>query len=1695
MPSVSIVVNMRGTGAMDVKVSGRRSVLVSGNRQCLHQMHSGYLRVIVIWFLVATLARMSCAQVWGDVVFNGQNLDAIPALQLTAQRLQSRTEDEMVAVVSFRRAATAAQIADLARGGGSVIGYLPQHSYLVRGAPKHLAKFVGARDVVRLAELPPAAKFEPALEQRRLGMAPDAKIDIVILSVTAEPSNRLRLRGRATVKKSRRTPMGWFETRASVEAATLDDVSKMWSVFRIEDEPKYELHGERAAQTAAGNVVAGAVAPIGPGYAAWLAGKGLTGGSGLTIQVQDDGLDQGISTNAPGTAHPDLLGRIVGIFNATSDPLGDSADGHGQINAGIIAGNASVSATDGDGYRLGQGMAPQANVYATKIFRNGGAFNIGLETFSTLAKRAQDVGVRYSNNSWGSNSAGAYTTDSAEFDFLTRDADPFEPGNQPITYFFSAGNAGAGASTLGSPATAKNVIAVGAAENSDADGFDGCGVGPSGADNWRDIINFSSRGPTQDGRLGPTIVAVGTHVQGAASTHAAFNGSGVCDKYWPFGQTMYARSSGTSHSAPVAAGAALVVHEFFATQLSTLGHTSDPSPALMRAVLANTATDMVGGDDGAGGVIAHAPNTTQGWGNVNVGTLLDMKPNLFSVDQTEVLSSSGQSREFRLLPVVPGKPLKISLAWTDVPAIPGASATLVNDLDLEVVDAGITYRGNVISSGVSQAGGSPDRINTLEAVYLQNPSGGPVTVRVKAATLVGDGIPGIGGSVEQDFALFGWNAIDQSSRGWIAIEPISGGCSGARTVSVSDVDLRGAGTIFVQVTSGSDSESLQLSEQASSGVFVASIPVTQGADAPNSGVLRVSHLSQIVATYLDIDDGTGASATVVATASTDCVAPVVSQVAASPVLATTATINFSTNEPAAGAVVYGAQCAPSGLVGEATGASNDVSHSVLLSGLTPGTTYFYRARATDASGNVTLSENGASPCHTLLTQQSNEYFTELFDANDQDLANYSVLLTPDGSGDFYEACQRPASSFSTDPSGGTPLALSDDGFLPITLSGGAAVSIYGVSYSTLFVGSNGYVTFGSGDVNLAESIESHFQYARVAGLYDDLNPSAGGSVSWKQLADRVAITWQDVPEFLSSNSNSFQIELFFDGRIRITRLGIAAQDGLVGISAGAGVPFGFAESNLNTYSPCGGDAQNSFHTELFDTNDVDLSNLSLSFVPDGTPNFYSQCRTSATAFPTDPAGGTPLLLGDDTSLPVTLQGGATVSLYGVPHSSFFVSSNGYVTLDAPDAQFNESITAHFASPRIAALFDDLNPGAGGAVSWKQLVDRVAITWQSVPQFNVADANSFQIELFFDGRIRVTYLDIAATDGLAGLSAGAGVPVAFVESDLSTSQLCATTSITISGRVTDPFGGLAGVTLTGLQQVQTDADGFYSAEVSLPFDGSVTPAKFGYTFLPQLRQYPGVSIDQSEQDFQASLDPGVPQASFDFETNSSGFVLDNGFGAGGGLWHQTQACASTSGAHSTPGSLFFGVDATCNFDSGASEGAILSPQFVVSPGQLELEFRYFLHTERAVAPSRDPRPQVAIYDIAEVAISVDDGAFLTVAVNDPDLPLQQLVDGSGKWQQAVIDLSPFVAAGTTSNVRVRFSFRTGDAIANQFPGFYVDDVVVRASGGLTASEPQDVKQVPLGQWVQVALALLLIVIHQLRYQNGSKKYRKPPDARS
>ena len=200
-----------------------------------------------------------------------------------------------------------------------------------------------------------------------------------------------------------------------------------------------------------------------------------------------------------------------------------------------------------------------------------------------------------------------------------------------------------------------------------------------------------------------------------------------------------------------------------------------------------------------------------------------------------------------------------------------------------------------------------------------------------------------------------------------------------------------------------------------------------------------------------------------------------------------------------------------------------------------------------------------------------DYFTEIFANNNNDLAFHSWTFVPDGSGSFYSVCREPANSFPVDPRAGRRLFLQDDNATNITVVGTNSVSLYGRRTSLLYVGSNGYITFDTGDGASAPTEDVHFSRARIAALLDDLDPTAGGVISWQQLGDRVAVTFSEVPEYSTDgkkNTNSFQTELFYDGTIRLTYLKVDARGGLAGLSDGTGVPSGFAPSDFSAYPSC-----------------------------------------------------------------------------------------------------------------------------------------------------------------------------------------------------------------------------------------------------------------------------------------------------------------------------------------------------------------------------------------------------------------------------------------------------------------------------------------------------------------------------------------------
>lgn len=1441
--------------------------------------------------LTLLLAMLHTLGMGASLRLNGVTIDPAKSSAKALGELKANDAGRVMALLQFSGPIQSQWRSELERSGVEFHYYVPDFGYLVT-MPEVSSKSLGqAKAVAWVGAMPETMKIEPQLAAKlaktakdtHAASAPEKQLKVTILGLDYEAVNTLDSLG-VKVEKVVDAPTGWIKTQATVPVSAIKELSETWGVFHIEQQLEYKTNGERGAQIAAGNFSMVTGKPDGPGYQAWLSGYGLTGGtlsnnSPLVIQVQDDGVDRGDQAiGSPDKRHPDLADRLIGNFNATSDTYADGAGGHGTINAGIIAGNPTIGMTDSAGYELGLGVVPQAEIYNTKIFSNAGPFEIGSNTYADMSTAAYQAGARISSNSWGASTFGGYSADCAEFDALVRDADPATPGNQQMIYIFAAGNDGYNPQTLGSPGSSKNVITVGAGENTDEDGDDGCGIGPNGSDDARDLIHFSSRGPAADGRLGVDLFAVGTHVQGMASQSDDYNGKGVCDMYWPEGQTWYARSSGTSHSTPMTAGASALIYEFFDRVLSdpSRGHTATPSPALMRAVLTNTATDMAGGNDGAGGTLGHVPNTDQGWGSLNMSTLFDMADSLYTFDQQHLFQTSGEEWETIVTVDDPSKPLKISLAWTDAPALPGANPALNNDLDLFVTSQGQTWRGNVFANGYSTTGGASDRLNNLESVYLELPAG-EYTIRVYANNIAADGVPGNGTPTDQDFALFVWNGKDQSPKGVVNIINSAVNCAGSLDVIVSDEDLRNdPGPVSVDVLSTTgDSESILLSESpVGSGVWRGTI-ATNTAAVANDSVVQVTAGGTITVTYNDADDGSGSPAVVNDDVNVDCTPAVISNVSIDAFNSQQARITLDTDELANVRASYGPSCLSSDQWTSTTASAD--SHALLISGLTPETTYYVKLEAVDQAGNIAVDDNTGN-CYSFTTPEYVDYFTEQFSANDNDLSYQMFTFTPDASVHGYTVCREYANAFPNDISGATKISGFSDYSALLALGGGETVELYGVEYDQIYINSNGNLTFEDPDFTYTESIGAHFAQPRVAALYDDLSPQYNGHYV-EQLADRVAVTWVNIFEWYpdTDHLNSFQIEMFFDGRIRITYLRIDALDGIMGLSRGGGVPGDFFESDMTSYGDCGGAPATSppfikkiddvtvirgealptvldvalvgdyhdddgtlavavsgqpagltinltntdgkveasiladgglatdryelvltvtdsnietdtidwqvtvrdsdpidYFTEQFISglNNFDMDDSVLTLTPEVGIDFYSACTYPIDEVPTYQDSATQVELPDDGFVEIALTDNKKIPFYTKSYESFFISSNGYITFERGDGNYLMTEYDYFATPRVSMLITDLDPSAGGSVWVDQLETHVAITWWKVPSYGSNYSATGQIELFFDGTIRISWGAVGPPSGFAGLSEGIGRPDDFEPQDLSAYIGCA-----------------------------------------------------------------------------------------------------------------------------------------------------------------------------------------------------------------------------------------------------------------------------------------------------------------------------------
>jgi subtilisin-like proprotein convertase family protein len=811
------------------------------------------------------------------------NAGAVNVKQESAKRLRGvKTAARRLHLVQFVGPIKPEWLDELTATGVEIVNYVPNNAYLVYGDDEALnnlqfwmsqSRFVQWESEYqakfKIAPSVTAGSATPNAPQNADSSAPGEGLfaiqlfaDQAVNQVTMDLVNSLQL---APIKT--RFRVGNFVN--IVVALSLDAVAQIAERKDVVSITRYSTprrFDERQCQIVAGNLSGSLPAP--GDYLNFLASQGFTqaqfNASGFAINISDSGVDNGslfpthfgLYTGGNRAAASRLIyNRLVGTPNDPNSSTKD-CDGHGTINAHIIAGYVpsgppfdTFPHADANGFRYGMGIAPFVRIGSSVIFDGSASVFSGYTypDFIELESRAYQDGSRISSNGWGAAGVGEYNFDAQAYDYLVRDSQPsgakFEaPGNQQNVIIFSAGNDGPTTQTVGMPGSAKNVITVGASESVRFfGGTDKCDYADFEADNANDMTSFSSRGPTQDGRKKPDLVAPGTHITGGVFQTAnppqngqadpCFDGSGVCggpsfQKFFPVSQQFYTASTGTSHATPAIAGAAALIRQRFINE-----GLLPPSPAMT-----NSARYLTGADANDA-----RWSKAQGMGAVNLRSafgLFTTTTLLRDQEATDMFTASGQTRIYNGAISDSSKPLRVTLAWTDAPGST-TGAAYVNNLDLEVTIGGQVYKGNVFNGAFSATGGSFDSRNNLESVFIPAGLSGAFTVRVIATNIAGDGVPNNLTRLDQDFALIVFNMAEglqpliDAVGGSLANEtcsPANGAIDPGELVTVN---------LSLQNTGRSATSNLIATLQATGGVSAPSAPQNYGSLAPRGAAVTM----------------------------------------------------------------------------------------------------------------------------------------------------------------------------------------------------------------------------------------------------------------------------------------------------------------------------------------------------------------------------------------------------------------------------------------------------------------------------------------------------------------------------------------------------------------------------------------------------------------------------------------------------------------------------------------------------------------------------------------------------------------------------------------------------------------------------------------------------------------------------------------
>lgn len=580
----------------------------------------------------------------------------VPAAGVSASLRGRRSEgsERIHVILQLENVPTVERRVGFIRTGVRLLSYLPQRSWLAGVRADKLDEIAALPGVRAVVDIRAADKLAPPIAEEGVGaysMTPDGRARLTVRFF----EDVTWAAGARAIRELGGTVVDGSETENSVlchlPATAIEDLASCEAVKWIDQlSPSMDLNdGVRAAI----NINAVQLAPY-----------GLTGAGVIIGQWE---------SKHPDDTHGDLSGRVVNIDDAW--PVGD----HATQVAGTMVGNGSLLAS-----RQYRGIATDAAVVSYHSW----------DSVSELRDQYEDAIDMYdidiANNSWGKVEWHVYKDYAAALDAIVRGA-----LGKPISMAWAAGNEG-GWATILCTGVAKNVVTVGAT-NSDDDSL------------WP----WSNKGPTEDGRIKPDVVAPGCEADDG-------------EVWSTLPSNRYGGACGTSLAAPSVSGTmALILEDWRAT------HGSDPRPATIKAILLHTARDL-----GAPG-----PDYVHGYGLIDGRKSIDLV-RADTIDDAVVedrLIQQGQ-RDVYTLVVAPGaSELKLTLVWDDWPADPLAAHALVNDLDLVVTGPDGTRHYPWTLDPYLPAEPAQrvraDHTNNVEQVCVEQPAPGTWLVTVWAADL------------------------------------------------------------------------------------------------------------------------------------------------------------------------------------------------------------------------------------------------------------------------------------------------------------------------------------------------------------------------------------------------------------------------------------------------------------------------------------------------------------------------------------------------------------------------------------------------------------------------------------------------------------------------------------------------------------------------------------------------------------------------------------------------------------------------------------------------------------------------------------------------------------------------------------------------------------------------------------------------